>query len=75
ALDGKEDGLYFYDRIIREAGAYLNENGIIIFEIGYDQAEDIRTLLVENAFFDVKIIKDYAGLNRIVCASRNQEPQ
>lgn len=71
ALDGKEDGLYFYDRIIREAGTYLNENGIIIFEIGYDQAEDIRTLLVENAFLDVKIIKDYAGLNRIVCARRN----
>lgn len=68
ALDGGEDGLYFYKKIIREARNYLNENGILIFEIGYDQAEDLRRLFVDNGFIDVRIIKDYADLDRIAIA-------
>jgi release factor glutamine methyltransferase len=66
ALDGHEDGLYFYKRIIKDAREYLNENGVLIFEIGYDQAEDIRALLVESGYTDIEVIKDYAGLDRIV---------
>ena len=68
ALDGGEDGLFFYNKIIREARNYLNENGIVIFEIGYDQAEDLRRLFVDNGFVDVRIIKDYADLDRIAVA-------
>ena len=43
ALDGREDGLYFYRRITRQAGNYLNPQGILAFEIGYDQGEAVAT--------------------------------
>ena len=62
ALDGKADGLYFYDKIIREAREYLYEDGYILFEIGQDQLDAVRGLLVENGYTDIKGIKDYAGL-------------
>lgn len=68
ALDGKADGLYFYDKIIREAREYLYEDGYILFEIGQDQLDAVRELLVENGYTDIKGIKDYAGLDRIVTA-------
>lgn len=68
ALDGKADGLYFYDKIIREAREYLYEDGYILFEIGQDQLDAVRGLLVENGYVDVEGMKDYAGLDRIVMA-------
>lgn len=68
ALDGKADGLYFYDKIIREAREYLYEDGYILFEIGQDQLDAVRGLLVENGYTDIKGIKDYAGLDRIAMA-------
>lgn len=68
ALDGKADGLYFYDKIIREAREYLYEDEYILFEIGQDQLDAVRGLLVENGYTDIKGIKDYAGLDRIVTA-------
>ena len=68
ALDGKADGLYFYDKIIRKAREYLYEDGYILFEIGHDQLDAVRGLLVENGYTDIKGIKDYAGLDRIVMA-------
>ena len=61
-------GLYFYDKIIREAREYLYEDGYILFEIGQDQLDAVRGLLVENGYTDIKGIKDYAGLDRIVTA-------
>ena len=54
ALDGKADGLYFYDKIIREAREYLYEDGYILFEIGQDQLDAVRGLLVENGYTDIK---------------------
>lgn len=68
ALDGGEDGLYFYDRIIKEARKFLYEDGMLLFEIGYDQYEDVRRLLVDAGYSDVRLIKDYAGLDRVVTA-------
>lgn len=68
ALDGMEDGLYFYKAIIKEARNYLHEDGVLLFEIGCDQYEDIRRLLVDNLYEDIELIKDYAGLDRIVKA-------
>lgn len=66
ALDGREDGLYFYREIIAQAGAYLNPEGMLFFEIGYDQGEEVRRLMEEAGYCDIKVVKDYAGLDRVV---------
>lgn len=66
ALDGKEDGLYFYRRILQEGTNYLNPNGFFFFEIGCDQGVAVSGLLKENGFQDIRIIKDLAGLDRVV---------
>ena len=69
ALDGKEDGLFFYRKIANEAGAYLREGGRLIMEIGFDQGESVMQLLDEAGYKDVKCIKDLSGLDRVVTAS------
>lgn len=66
ALDGHEDGLYFYRRIIKEAPGYLNMGGYLYFEIGYDQGESVPALMKEAGFCDIVVKKDLAGLDRIV---------
>lgn len=66
ALDGGEDGLNYYRRIIKAAPEYLNDSGWLMFEIGYNQGEAVLTLMKETGFLDVKLKKDYAGLDRIV---------
>ncbi len=66
ALDGKEDGLYFYKRIIRESRAYLKEGGCLLFEIGYDQAEAVSALMREGGYRDICVKKDLSGLDRVV---------
>jgi len=65
ALDGGKDGLKFYREIINQAKNYLNLNGMLFFEIGYDQANDVKSLM-ENDFYDIKVIKDYSGNDRVV---------
>ncbi|MBS6720425.1 MAG: peptide chain release factor N(5)-glutamine methyltransferase [Peptoniphilus harei] len=64
ALDGGNDGLYFYREIIKEAPNYLNNNGFLVFEIGYDEAEDISLIMKKN--FDTKIYKDLNHLDRVI---------
>lgn len=71
ALDGEADGLCFYRRIIRQADRYLKQNGRIFFEIGCEQAEDIRALLAAANFKEICVKKDYAGLDRVVSAVRS----
>lgn len=66
ALDGGEDGLDFYRIIIENARDYLNEEGYLFFEIGYDQGAQVSDLLVANGFCKVTVIKDLAGLDRVV---------
>lgn len=66
ALDGKEDGLYFYRKMIPESRNYLNPDGRILFEIGYDQGEAVSGLLREAGFHDVQVIKDLAHNDRVV---------
>lgn len=70
ALDGHEDGLYFYRKIVAEGRAFLKENGWMLFEIGYDQGEAVKSLMRENGFFDVQIVKDLTGLDRVVLGRR-----
>ena len=65
ALDGKEDGLAFYRRIISEAGDYLYPGGWLLFEIGMDQGEDLRKLFEQAGYRDVTVRQDLAGLDRI----------
>ncbi len=66
ALDGREDGLFFYRRIIGQAGAHLQGGGMLFLEIGYDQGEDVSRLLREAGYRQVEIFKDYAGNDRVV---------
>lgn len=66
ALYGMEDGLYFYREIIRQAPEYLEENGMLFFEIGCRQGMEVSSLMEEAGFRDIRIEKDLAGLNRIV---------
>ena len=72
ALDGKEDGLYFYRKIIKEAKEYLNINGMLFFEIGYDQREEVENLFKENGYKNVYSKKDYSGNDRIVVGMKGE---
>ncbi len=66
ALDGMEDGLFFYQRIVEKAGGFLTKGGWLLFEIGYNQGEAVRELMKEKGFQNIEIVKDYAGLDRVV---------
>ncbi len=70
ALDGGEDGLDFYRRIIEGADEWLVPGGCILFEIGYDQAREVTALLEERGYGNVETIKDLAGLDRVVKGRR-----
>ena len=66
ALDGKEDGLHFYRRIVADASKYLNPEGKLLFEIGHDQGESVSSLMKEAGYKDVRVVKDLAGNDRVV---------
>lgn len=66
ALDGTEDGLSFYRRIIRTAPEWLFESGWLILEIGYDQGEAVSAMMRENGFRDIEVIRDLGGKDRVV---------
>ncbi len=68
ALDGTADGLYFYKRLAEQASGFLNRGGRIFFEIGYDQGQAVTDILTQNGYFDIKVVKDLAGLDRVVSA-------
>jgi release factor glutamine methyltransferase len=66
ALDGGEDGLDFYRRIIPEAGNFLKPGGILLFEIGCDQGKEVTELMGQAGFQEVRVIRDLAGKDRVV---------
>lgn len=66
ALDGKEDGLFFYRKIIKECRDYLNPGGYVLFEIGYDQGEDVSEMMKYAGFLNVHVVKDLARNDRVV---------
>ena len=66
ALDGKEDGLYFYREIIGQAGEYLYPGGMLFLEIGCEQAGAVTELMKNAGYRDVTVCKDLAGLDRVV---------
>lgn len=68
ALDGMEDGLYFYRKIIEKAPVYMRNGGLLFFEIGWDQANAVSSVLREKGFGKIEVIKDYAGFDRVIKA-------
>ena len=69
ALDGGEDGLEFYRIIAKHAPEHLKKRGQIILEIGYDQGESVPRIFSESGCFEnIRVLKDLAGLDRIVTA-------
>ena len=65
ALDGGNDGLDFYRKITEESVRFLNKNGMLAYEIGFDQGEDVKKMFLRN-FNNIEVIKDYQNLDRIV---------
>ena len=66
ALDGLEDGLYFYRKIIAGSVEYLNEDGILCLEIGCEQASAVTEMMKHFGFKDITVVQDLAGLDRVV---------
>jgi release factor glutamine methyltransferase len=66
ALDGGEDGLAFYREITGQANSYLKDGGALFFEIGAEQGKAVAELMERAGYSDIEIIKDLAGLDRVV---------
>lgn len=71
ALSGGKDGLYFYREIIDKSSNVLKKDGILAFEIGYNQGKSVKMLMEQFNFKEVKVIKDLAGLDRVVIGKLN----
>jgi release factor glutamine methyltransferase len=71
ALDGSPDGLYFYGKIARDSKKHLKPNGMMLFEIGYNQGKDVAEILQKEGFVDILVKKDLSGLDRVVTAKRS----
>jgi release factor glutamine methyltransferase len=72
ALDGGEDGLAYYRRIIKDSSEFLKGGGILALEIGYDQGEKVRNIMEQSGcYYDINIEKDLAGYDRCVWAYRD----
>ncbi len=71
ALDGKEDGLYFYRRMIEDSIFHIKTGGSLLFEIGFNQGEDVKGLMKNYGYENVEIKKDLSGLDRVVTGIYN----
>ncbi len=69
ALDGREDGLHFYREITHQAREYLSRGGMLFYEIGYDQAVEVCEIMAGEGFREIEVVKDFAGLDRVVYGS------
>lgn len=70
ALDGGEDGLYFYRKLFSEAKNHLKKGGKVFFEIGYDQGEEVSSLAQMHGYREIRLFRDFSGLHRIIAAER-----
>lgn len=73
ALDGKQDGLYFYRKIIDGSKTHISDGGTLLFETGYDQAEAVSALMRQAGYKNVFVKKDLAGLDRVVGGRYNRD--
>ena len=69
ALDGDEDGLVFYKRIVDECNPYIKKGGYLAFEIGWNQAEDVKELM-RSRYDNLEVVQDLAFLDRVVVGKR-----
>lgn len=69
ALDGKDDGLYYYERIIADSRQHLFCGGRLFLEIGYDQGMWVSDKMRQQGYTDVRVVQDLAGLDRVVCGT------
>lgn len=67
-----EKGLEFYEKMINEAPKILNQDGYLVFELGYGQSEEVVKLLQDKGFGDIEVIQDLAGIDRVVSARVNK---
>lgn len=65
SLDGGGDGLLFYRRILEACPRHLKKGGMLFFEIGYDQGEAVSRMMEQAGFLEVKVVKDYGGMDRV----------
>ena len=70
ALFAENDGLYFYYEICQKAADYLANFGYLLFEIGYRQGKNIAKIMTSSGFKNVEVIKDLAGLDRVVVGQK-----
>ena len=75
ALDGREDGLYFYRRITEQAGKYLKPGGWLMYEIGCEQGVDVSAIMQGEGFTEVAVKKDLAGLDRVVIGKKQMQEE
>ena len=75
ALDGGEDGLDFYRKIVADAHRYLVPGGLLAFEIGCDQGQALTALFKNAGYRNIEILKDLAGLDRVALGWRADEQQ
>ena len=70
ALFAENDGLYFYYEICQKAFDYLADFGYLLFEIGYKQGKNVAEIMTSSGFKNVEVIKDLAGLERVVVGQK-----
>lgn len=70
ALSGGEDGLNFYRDITKEAGLYLKEHGLLVYEIGYNQAKSVESILRNHGYKDIEKKNDLEDRNRLIAGKK-----
>lgn len=70
ALKAGPDGLDFYRKIINRADTYLNADGLLALEVGINQSDAVKGMLLKEKFSDIKIIKDYNNIERVVITKK-----
>ncbi|WP_456155309.1 peptide chain release factor N(5)-glutamine methyltransferase [Veillonella sp.] len=69
ALFGGEDGLDFYRQLVNQCKHYLKPHGLVAFEVGYDQADEVKSLLdATGSYTEIACVADLSGINRVVTA-------
>ena len=63
---GDEKGLEFYEKITKDAPRILNKGGYLLFELGIGQSNDVKSIMEKNGFQNIEIIKDLAGIDRVI---------